>query len=87
MDSFPSIRVFLMTPINKEPREFSQAWYRTVEAGEGSHQAREGVAAPGGTFDFNDPIPSYKPLMAQPVPTIWPLYCRARLACHSGRPF
>jgi hypothetical protein len=69
--------VFLMTPSpTRSPREVLASLVvqlRLAEGGigdkmtEGSRQAGKGVAALSGTFDFNDPVPSYKPLTASPV--------------------
>ncbi len=67
---FPRIfGVFLMTPIpTRSPREVLASLVERLRLAEkSSHQARKAIAAPGGTFDFNDPIPSYKPLMASPM--------------------
>ena len=69
--------VFLVTPSpTSSPREILASLVgqlRLAEVGlddkmtESSGQARKGLAAPGGTFYFDDPVPSYKPLTASPM--------------------
>jgi hypothetical protein len=68
---------FLVTPTpTSSPREFLTGLVGRLQQAEAgacvriaasSGQAGQGVMAPGGAFRFDDPVPSYKPVIASPT--------------------
>lgn len=54
---------FLSTPIPRsDPRDMPASLVDRLA--EGGGRPKRGIEAPSGMFDFNDPVPSYKPLTA-----------------------
>jgi hypothetical protein len=55
---------FLVTPSPEPPREALASLVGRLRLAE---VGLNGIGAAGGTFEFDDPIPSYKPLTASPM--------------------
>jgi hypothetical protein len=61
---------FLVTPSPERPREAPASLVERLRPAE---VGPNGLAAAGGTFDFDDLVPSYKLLFDDPIPSYKPL--------------